>query len=93
MPNLTAGDAYGDIKATANTLGLSVTDSESKFGYAFGGGLEYAFLGNWTGKVEYLFVALASTTPFGTGTTPINFSEHVVRAGVNYKFGGGGGWW
>ena len=91
MPNLTAGDAYGDIKATANTLGLSVTDSESKFGYAFGGGLEYAFLGKWTAKLEYLYVDLGSfdtgfTAPFLTNN--VDLQMHVVRAGLNYKFSG-----
>ena len=84
MPNLTAAMPR-QHQGIANTLGLSVTDSESKFGYAFGGGLEYAFLGNWTAEVEYLFVDLGATAS-SDRHPQINLSEHVVRAGVNYKF-------
>ena len=52
-------------------------------------GLEYAFLGNWTAKIEYLYVDLGS---FDTGPAPlvnnVTFKENIVRAGLNYKFSG-----
>lgn len=87
MPYLTGGGAYGDIKATSTTAGLSVTDSESKFGYAFGGGLEYALLANWTIKGEYLYVNLGKFSPASSGGLfDVSFSEHIVRGGLNYKF-------
>jgi outer membrane immunogenic protein len=86
MPYVTAGGAYGDIKATISPAGL--TANEAKMGYAAGVGLEYAFLGNWTAKVEYLYVNLGK---FDTGFfTPVvdnvSFDESIVRVGVNYKF-------
>ena len=86
MPYVTAGGAYGDIKATLNPLAL--TASESKFGYAFGAGLEYAFLGSWTAKIEYLYIDLGS---FDASFVPlvvnnVSFKENVIRLGINYKF-------
>jgi outer membrane immunogenic protein len=58
-------------------------------GWAFGGGLEYAFLSNWWAKIEYLYVDLGS---FNTGPAPlvnnVSFKESIVRGGLNYKFSG-----
>jgi outer membrane immunogenic protein len=86
MPYVTGGGAYGNIKASLSPLGLTAT--ESKFGYTFGGGLEYAFPGNWTAKIEYLYVDLGK---FDTGFTApvvneVSFSQNIVRVGLNYKF-------
>jgi outer membrane immunogenic protein len=92
LPYITAGGAYGNVKATTGVplLGLTATSvSKSQLGWTFGGGLEYAFMGNWTAKLEYLYVDLGS---FNAGTAPlvntVTFKENVVRAGLNYKFAG-----
>jgi outer membrane immunogenic protein len=91
LPYVTAGGAYGNVKATVSVpvAGLSDSVSRSKFGWTAGVGLEYAFLGNWTAKLEYLYVDLGS---FDTGPSPIvnnvSFNENVIRAGLNYKFSG-----
>ena len=67
----------------------ATTESKSQLGWAVGAGLEYAFLGNWTAKIEYLYVDLGSfdvgVAPFATN---VNFKENIVRAGLNYKFSG-----
>ena len=62
LPYVTAGGAYGNVKATASVpiLGLSASASSSQLGWTVGAGLEYAFLGNWTAKLEYLYVDLGS---------------------------------
>jgi outer membrane immunogenic protein len=87
LPYVTAGGAYGDIKATTTTLGVSLSDNETKFGYAFGIGLEYAMFGNWTVKAEYLHVNLGKFNPnFALGLYDVSFSENIIRGGVNYKF-------
>lgn len=87
LPYLTAGGAYGDIKASVNTLGIVVSDTESKFGYTFGVGLEYALLANWTVKAEYLYVNLGKFSPsFALGLYDVSFNEHIIRGGLNYKF-------
>ncbi len=88
LPYITGGLAYGDIKASVDPGALSA--SKTKLGWTIGGGLEYAFLGNWTAKAEYLYVDLGR---FDTGfaaplTANVNFKEHLVRVGLNYKFSG-----
>jgi outer membrane immunogenic protein len=91
LPYLTGGGAYGDIKAST-TNPLFGGSSSSKFGWTFGGGLEYAFLGNWSAKIEYLYVDLG-TFDCGMSCGPaltdnVSFKENIVRAGLNYKFSG-----
>ena len=90
LPYFTAGAAYGNVKATATdaVLGVVAEGSKSKLGWTAGAGLEYAFLGNWTAKIEYLYVDLGN---FDVGTptiTTVSFKENIVRAGLNYKFSG-----
>jgi outer membrane immunogenic protein len=89
LPYITAGGAYGNVKATLTTGGTETSESSNKFGWTVGAGLEYAFLGNWTAKLEYLYVDLGS---FDAGTAPVvntvSFKENILRAGLNYKFAG-----
>ena len=85
----TGGLAYAgiDYKVQGGPPGININDSYSKMGYAVGGGVEYAFDDNWSGKVEYLYVGLGhkdlSDIGFTTRATP---SFHSVRLGINYKF-------
>jgi outer membrane immunogenic protein len=89
LPYVTAGGAYGNVKATSSILGLSASESSSQFGWTFGGGFEYAFLGNWTAKLEYLHVDLGSFNPLpAPAVNNISFKENIVRVGLNYKFSG-----
>ena len=62
LPYITGGGAYGNVKATASLpiAGLAASTSNNQFGWTVGAGLEYAFLGNWTAKLEYLYVDLGS---------------------------------
>ena len=59
-------------------------------GWTAGAGLEYAFIDNWSAKLEYLYVDLGKTTCNATcsGADPfsVTFKTSIVRAGVNYKF-------
>jgi outer membrane immunogenic protein len=85
LPYLTGGAAFGNIKGTSG--GASVT--KTNFGWTAGVGLEYAFLGNWSTKVEYLYTDLGKVT-CGAATcgvdTDIKFKANLVRVGVNYRF-------
>jgi len=92
MPYITAGGAYGNVKATisAPIVGTLVSASSGQLGWTAGVGLEYAFLSNWSAKIEYLYVDLGK---FDTGfATPlvdnVSLKENIVRAGLNYKFSG-----
>jgi outer membrane immunogenic protein len=89
LPYVTGGAAFGEVRASINP-GAIASASDTRIGWTLGGGLEYAFLGNWTAKIEYLYVDLGS---FDTGFTApvvnnVSFKEHVVRGGLNYKFSG-----
>ncbi len=76
----------------------SFSASDTKTGWTAGGGVEYAFLNNWSVKAEYLHVDLGSIS--GISTTPglvapflpiqyshtTDFKADIVRAGINYRF-------
>jgi outer membrane immunogenic protein len=87
LPYVTAGAAIGDIKVT--TPGFSGVDA-TNLGWTVGGGIEFAFAGPWSAKIEYLYVDLGDTNCGAACglTVPghVNLWENVVRAGVNYKF-------
>jgi outer membrane immunogenic protein len=91
LPYVTGGGAYGNVKATTSAAGgVTLTEaSSSQLGWTIGAGIEYAFMGNWSAKLEYLYVDLGS---FDAGIAPavnnVSFTENIVRAGLNYKFSG-----
>jgi outer membrane immunogenic protein len=85
LPYLTGGYAYGGLK-NASAAG---SETHNRGGYTLGGGVEYAFAGNWSAKVEYLNVRLSNSlctaaTCFLDSDT--KFRANVVRAGINYRF-------
>lgn len=77
---------------------LAATSSGTSTGWTVGAGAEWMFAPNWSLKAEYLYVDLGGRSAtvvstvqapagnFYTGTT--NFRENIVRAGINYHFGG-----
>ena len=84
---ITGGAAFGDIKATTS-LGSA---TKTKLGYALGVGVEYAFMRNWSTKIEYLYADLGKMTcPVATcgagADTDVKFNANIVRLGVNYRF-------
>jgi outer membrane immunogenic protein len=86
LPYITGGAAFGDIKAT-NPAGASST--KTKLGYVLGAGVEYAFLGAWSAKIEYNYVDLGKGTCAAATCgleTDIKFRANLVKLGVNYRF-------
>jgi outer membrane immunogenic protein len=88
MPFVSGGAAYGDIKAS--TPGFA-GESDTTVGWTVGAGAEVALAGNWTAKGEYLYVDLgdlncSAANCGGAGPTKVDFTTHVLRAGVNYRF-------
>jgi outer membrane immunogenic protein len=85
LPYITGGASFGDIKATSATG----TETHTKIGWTAGAGVEYAFLGAWSAKLEYLYVDLgkASCSAATCGVaSDVKFNANIVRAGVNYRF-------
>jgi outer membrane immunogenic protein len=104
---VTGGLAYGEIETSGTLTGASLnglptvasfSNSTTKTGWTVGAGVEARIVGNWTGKLEYLYVDLGSVSgsvsgltavplPFAVGATyTSDITDHILRAGVNYKF-------
>lgn len=97
---VTGGFAYGGVRAN-DTERLSgtvdtFTVDQIRTGFALGSGIEAAVGGNWTAKLEYLYVDLGSIKQaFAVAGTPhvlgTEVRQSIFRAGVNYRIGGNGG--
>ncbi len=87
---VTGGAAFAPVQAGLSPPGNF--DTNTKFGWAAGAGVEYAFFGNWSAKAEYLYIDLASgscstVANCGTATgSSVAFTENIVRGGINYRF-------
>ena len=82
---------------TLNGTSTSVSNSSTNWGWTAGVGLEYAFWGGLSGRVEYDYIGLtnmnvtvpaSSTILPGDTFTGSNRSIQMVTLGLNYKFGG-----
>jgi outer membrane immunogenic protein len=95
----TGGVAYGGVSASGLTTipgfgTIPVAISTTKTGWTVGSGIEAPLTGNWTWKIEYLYMDLgtvsASTAdPFIAGATAggaDHFTDSILRAGVNTHF-------
>ncbi|MCC3243747.1 outer membrane beta-barrel protein [Methylocystis sp. WRRC1] len=113
----TGGLAYGGVSSsttiwqsasfidTTVPWGSTGAFSDTRVGWAAGGGIEWMFMSNWSAKVEYLYYDLGSvtynssplvvtSTLFGAETaslpsTRVRFNGNIVRAGLNYHFNWG----
>jgi outer membrane immunogenic protein len=103
---VTGGLAYGEVKSDLSVAGINCLtpvsalfgNATTKAGWTVGAGLEGRIIGNWTAKVEYLYIDLGTVA--GTFVTPIvapsggflatgissHVTDNIVRVGVNYKF-------
>lgn len=96
MAYYTGGFAFGDVETTVNeaVAGTSgaFTFSDTKTGWTLGAGIEAALGGNWTGKLEYLYLDLGEVDGTYTFVAPRRITHdvnsHIFRAGLNYRFGG-----
>jgi outer membrane immunogenic protein len=87
LPYATVGPAFGQLTADATTPIFS--SSSVKFGFAAGGGIEYAIFGPWTGKAEYLYLNLSKLNcPLCNPAGPfsLDYNLHLFRLGLNYRY-------
>ena len=82
---VTAGGAFADVQMSTG----GTTATANRAGWTAGLGLEYALLGPWSAKVDYLYADLGSagcgTSVCGVDTTA-SFKTSIIRLGVNYRF-------
>src|SRR5262249_42564045 len=80
---------------STSPVNTSRTSHTTKVGWAIGAGAEVRLGGNWTGKVEYLYldfgnVSTIASLPANLTPLAVNFNSHVtdsiVRVGLNCKF-------
>jgi outer membrane immunogenic protein len=95
----TAGVAYGQVKSsyTLNAPGpvAAFNFKDTRAGWTAGVGVEGAFGGGWSAKLEYLYVDLGKNTSdfsvVGVGVVSSidsRVTDNIVRVGLNYKWGG-----
>jgi len=90
---MTAGTVFG-FDGDGNPVNTIVSSHNTKAGWTAGGGLEGRLAGNWTAKIEYLYLDLGTVTTIPAtaqnATTAVAFNsrvtDNVLRVGVNYKF-------
>jgi iron complex outermembrane recepter protein len=97
---VTGGVAVGEVMTAGTVFGFDgdgnpVSSHNTKAGYAVGGGVEGRLVGNWTAKMEYLYLDLGmvmtTPAPAQNATLAASFNsritDNILRLGVNYKFG------
>lgn len=74
-------------------LGATATGSVDRSGWLLGVGLEYAFMGNWSAKIEYNYmdmgskdVTLVTVGPIAVTPASVDLTVQTVKLGVNYRF-------
>src|SRR5215469_7706078 len=84
---LGAAWAHGTGSASASINGSpvgSISVGESVSGMVVGVGAEYALWDNWSAKIEYNMMDFGNNGPFADN------KFNVIKAGINYRFGGAG---
>jgi outer membrane immunogenic protein len=93
----TGGYAAAGVDAGVKNTGtnaLIVSSTATHSGWAAGGGLEWGFAPSWSAKFEWIYMKFDSNQTINTlnlgpgarGSIPLD--DNVVRAGINYRFGG-----
>jgi outer membrane immunogenic protein len=82
----TAGAGWGESKVSGiNLAGVPVSGKSWQTGWSAGAGAEYAFVPNWSIKLEYIHYGLGNLTFLGL-LNPRNLDIETVKVGVNYLF-------
>lgn len=82
----TGGFAYGDVRLNTGAF-FNGTLQQTTPGWTAGGGVEWAFMPDWSTKVEYLYVNIGGNN-FGGGPFLPEQRVHAqtIRLGLNYHF-------
>ena len=87
------------ITALSAPTSVAWSNDATKWGWVVGAGAEARLGGNWTGKIEGLYMdygTVSGSAVLATNSPPRRFdysskvTDVVLRVGVNYHFGGPG---
>jgi outer membrane immunogenic protein len=86
----TGGYAYGNVKTSITEPGVAAfSNNRTQGGWTVGSGVEAALGGNWTGKIEYLYLNLGNKSDAFAGQVyNSEVRENLFRVGLNYRIGG-----
>jgi outer membrane immunogenic protein len=102
----TGGLAYGEVDSTytvsTTTVGgggpatttAAASSNSTRAGWTIGAGSEWALSGQWTAKVEYLYIDLGHDSTSFTGGSGAysslagssHVTDNILRVGLNYRF-------
>jgi outer membrane immunogenic protein len=86
---LKGGGAWAKENFTASVPGIvSFSATDTRSGWTVGVGVEYAWGGNWTSKLEYNYLDFRDRTHTFLFPDDVRIDQHVhvVKVGLNYKF-------
>lgn len=83
-----------DKVSLSDGTGGTATGNFNRTGWLAGGGVEWAFYGNWSAFAEYNYLGFGNTseTPTVAGGFPpvaaadVSLKMHIAKAGVNFRF-------
>ena len=88
---------FAGVTPAGVAIGSVASNSDVRVGWTVGAGVEGKLTQNWSAKLEYLYMDLDSfragsftLAPGSTirGDVDSHFRDHILRAGLNYTFGG-----
>ena len=93
----TGGLAYAQLSSTASMpVGGVTVDlaswSDTRVAWTAGAGVEFQVSSNWSTKIEYLYMDTGNfqgsvvVPSVGTLNPTLHVTEHIIRAGLNYRF-------
>jgi outer membrane immunogenic protein len=96
---VTGGAAFGGVRTSVSETfvfgggSAAFSTSRTQAGWTVGSGVEAVLGGNWTGKIEYLYLNLgnkadAFTAFGGPQLLEGEVRENIFRVGLNYRIGG-----
>jgi outer membrane immunogenic protein len=78
----TGGLAVVDHKFSAP----GASQDDTRAGWTAGAGIEGAISRNWSWKLEYLHLDVATFTPANTAPVTVRVTDEIVRVGANFHF-------
>jgi outer membrane immunogenic protein len=92
MVYVRGGPAWARSSFQGSFDGVGFDRSETRSGWAIGGGYEYAFRNAWSARLEYMFMDFGSETvsfdtPAGRVALPgVDHQVNAVTLSINYRF-------